>query len=58
MPLASDNDPQRRMPPIARSVAHEEGVELLRQWINNVVDSDYSNGNACGNGSIFQSLQD
>lgn len=54
--LASTNDPQRRMPPIARSVAHTEGVALLRQWINQVVDSDYSNGDACGNGSIFQSL--
>lgn len=54
--LASANDPQRRMPPIARSVAHTEGVALLRQWINQVVDSDYSNGDACSNGSIFQSL--
>lgn len=56
--VASENDPQRRMPPIARSVTHTEGLELLRYWINEVVDSDYSNGDACGNGSIFQSLGD
>ncbi len=54
--LADDSDPQRRMPPIARSVAHTEGVELLNHWINNVVTADYENGDACGNQSIFQSL--
>ncbi len=54
--LADDSDPQRRMPPIARSVTHAEGVELLDYWINNVVDTDYENGDACGNQSIFQSL--
>ncbi|MBD3658330.1 parallel beta-helix domain-containing protein [Marinobacter sp.] len=55
--MADDSDPQRRMPPIARSVAHDEGVALLTQWINTVVDSSYANGDACGNGSIFQALQ-
>ncbi|KAA1174357.1 hypothetical protein FWJ25_08960 [Marinobacter salinexigens] len=54
--VADENDPQRRMPPIARSVAHDEGVELLTYWINNVVDTDYENGDACSNQSIFQSL--
>ncbi len=55
--VADESDPQRRMPPIARSVAHDESVELLTYWINNVVDDSYENGDACGNQSIFQSLE-
>lgn len=55
--VADSSDPQRRMPPIARSVTHTEGLELLNYWINTVVDSDYANGGACGNGSILQSLE-
>jgi len=35
------------MPPIARSVAHNEATALLDQWINQVVDSSYTNGSAC-----------
>ena len=45
--LAAENDPQRMMPPIARSVAHDEATTLLDQWINQVVDSSYTNGSAC-----------
>lgn len=45
--MEAENDPQRLMPPIARSVAHDEAVALLRQWIDSVVDNDYENGRAC-----------
>jgi len=54
--VGADTDPQRRMPPIARSVTHSEGLELIASWIDTVVDTDYSNGDACSNGSVFQSL--
>ncbi|WP_281502357.1 parallel beta-helix domain-containing protein [Alcanivorax sp. S6407] len=47
--VAAENDPQRMMPPIARSVAHTEASALLDQWINTVVDSSYTNAGACGN---------
>ena len=40
--------PSARMPPIARSVYHDEGNELLTTWINTVVDKNYPNG-SCGN---------
>ncbi|MDX1802996.1 MAG: parallel beta-helix domain-containing protein [Alcanivorax sp.] len=45
--LAAQDDPQRMMPPIARSVAHTEASALLDQWINDVVDASYTNGSAC-----------
>ena len=45
--VAAEDSPQRMMPPIARSVAHDEATALIDQWINNVVDSDYTNGTAC-----------
>ena len=45
--MAAENDPQRMMPPIARSVADAEATALLDQWINQVVDSSYTNGSAC-----------
>ncbi|EKF73784.1 hypothetical protein A11A3_11908 [Alcanivorax hongdengensis A-11-3] len=45
--LAAQGDPERMMPPIARSVTHDEASALLDQWINTVVDSSYSNGSAC-----------
>lgn len=54
--VGDDTDPQKRMPPIARSVTHSEGLELIASWIDTVVDTDYSNGDACSNGSVFQSL--
>ncbi|WP_375177408.1 parallel beta-helix domain-containing protein [Marinobacter mobilis] len=54
--VGSDNDPQRMMPPIGRSLAHAEALELLDNWIANVVTEDYENGDACGGGTIFQSL--
>lgn len=47
--VAAENDPQRMMPPIARSVTHAEASALLNQWINNVVDSSYTNADACDN---------
>ncbi len=30
-----------KMPPLGRSVAHTESLDLVRQWINSVVDRDY-----------------
>jgi len=47
--VAAENDPQRMMPPIARSVTHSEASVLLDQWINNVVDGSYTNANGCSN---------
>ncbi|MEY1662462.1 parallel beta-helix domain-containing protein [Isoalcanivorax beigongshangi] len=41
------HDPERMMPPIARSVAHDEATALLRDWINQVVDQSYDNGRSC-----------
>lgn len=40
-----------RMPPLARSVVHDEAHQLLTDWINNVVDDTYENADACDNGS-------
>jgi len=45
--MEAEHDPQRLMPPIARSVAHDEAVALIRQWIDTVVSSSYENGQAC-----------
>lgn len=39
--------PSAKMPPIARSVYHDEGNALIKQWIDTVVTKDYANG-ACG----------
>lgn len=50
------SDPQRKMPPIAKSVSHTEAVELLNYWIGQVVDSGYDNADACGGSGIFQSI--
>jgi parallel beta-helix repeat protein len=52
------NDVTARMPPIARSVTHEEAVVLIEQWINTVVDNSYEGADACsGNGrSLLQRL--
>ncbi|WP_238400896.1 parallel beta-helix domain-containing protein [Alloalcanivorax marinus] len=47
--LAAENDPQRMMPPIARSVAHDEASALMNQWIDTVVDGDYTNAGGCTN---------
>ncbi|UWN48520.1 hypothetical protein ASALC70_00703 [Alcanivorax sp. ALC70] len=47
--LAAENDPQRMMPPIARSVAHDEASALMNQWIDTVVDGDYTNAGGCAN---------
>lgn len=33
-----------QMPPIARSVNHDEAVALIDNWINNILDGDYDDG--------------
>lgn len=48
------NDVTARMPPIARSVTHDEAVALVEQWIDTVVDSSYEGADACrGGGGLF-----
>ncbi|PWN55935.1 parallel beta-helix domain-containing protein [Abyssibacter profundi] len=42
-----------RMPPIARSVVHDEAHALLVDWIDNVVDDSYPNADACSSGGAF-----
>ena len=39
-------DAGAQMPPIARSVAHDEAVALLDDWIDKVVDGRYE-GSGC-----------
>ncbi|HEX4872675.1 MAG TPA: parallel beta-helix domain-containing protein [Nevskiaceae bacterium] len=36
-----------RMPPLARSVVHDEAFDLLSQWIDTVVDETYEDADAC-----------
>jgi hypothetical protein len=36
-------DSSVNMPPVARSVVHDEGVALIDFWINTVLDSSYGN---------------
>jgi hypothetical protein len=38
------SDPRAQMPPIARSVSHNEEVAILDDWIDNVVDERYEAG--------------
>ncbi len=45
--VAEPTDPEKKMPPIARSVAHTEASALLDLWINTVVNSSYENGQDC-----------
>ena len=40
-----------KMPPLARSVVHTEGVALINQWIDQVIDSSYENADACQEGN-------
>jgi parallel beta-helix repeat protein len=40
-----------KMPPLARSVVHEEGVALMNQWIDQVIDESYENADACQEGN-------
>jgi parallel beta-helix repeat protein len=40
--------PSARMPPLARSVYHDEGNALLAKWIDTVVTKNYTNGSVCG----------
>ncbi|WP_348673167.1 parallel beta-helix domain-containing protein [uncultured Abyssibacter sp.] len=44
-----------RMPPIARSVVHDEAHALLVEWIDTVIDDSYANADACGGGGLFAS---
>lgn len=42
--------PAARMPPIARSVVHQEAVDLIEQWINDVIVADnekYGGSESC-----------
>lgn len=55
--LEEATDPQRKMPPIAKSVTHQEAVQLLDTWIGTVVDSGYENAGACEGPTIFQSVR-
>lgn len=44
--------PAAKMPPIARSVVHDEGHALIEQWIRDVVtvdESRYPGSSSCGN---------
>lgn len=36
------------MPPLARSAVHTEAWELIKLWIDDVVDDSYPNADACG----------
>lgn len=36
------------MPPIARSVVHEQAYQLIRKWINTVVDASYPGASCVG----------
>lgn len=48
---------QARMPPIARSVVHDEAVALITRWINDVVDDSYEDADACsGGGGLIPGL--
>ncbi len=47
----ASNDPDGKMPPIARSVAHAEAVTLIEAWIDTVVDESYDNADQCGGGN-------
>lgn len=38
---SSDKYAEERMPPLARSLHHAEGVELVSKWIDEVVNKDY-----------------
>lgn len=41
-------DPEAKMPPLARSVADQEGVSLVQQWIDTVVDGSYADAGCEG----------
>lgn len=42
------NDPEAKMPTISRSVVHAEGLNLVRGWIDQVVDDSYEGAEQCG----------
>lgn len=59
LPLrVATNEPGAKMPPLARSVAQDEAVELLMRWVDEVVtefaDPD---ANTCGAGGILPFLK-
>lgn len=45
-------DSGERMPPLARSVAHDEAVALVDQWINEVIDGSYSGAGCEAGGGL------
>lgn len=50
----SATTPAARMPPLARSVVHEEGRALVEQWVRSVLKADeskYPGSTACSSGS-------
>jgi len=51
------NDVEARMPPIARSIVHDEALALLQQWIDEVVDSDYPDGSCASGTGVFGALR-
>lgn len=42
--------PAAVMPPLGRSIVHEEAWDLIRGWITNVVDSSYEGAQSCTGG--------
>lgn len=51
--MENEDRADARMPPIARSVAHDEGVALVTQWIDQVIERNnatYPNSESCGGG--------
>ena len=49
------NDAGERMPPLARSVTHSEAVELINDWIDNVITVDpdrYPGSDGCSSGGF------
>lgn len=39
------SQPGSQMPPVARSVVHDEGVALIRDWVESVLDASYPDAN-------------
>ncbi len=55
LPLrVATTEPGAAMPPLARTVAQDEVVELLMDWVDNVV-ADFAdpNANSCGSGGVL-----
>lgn len=46
------NDVESQMPPIARSIVHTQALELLEEWVNNVVDAGYDDADCADGGGL------